>query len=69
MGSALAARVRYAQVVKHPISAEKLTALIFAARLLKEYNAPWPPLMKQVLNELMLHYKQPQVVKAALRRV
>jgi hypothetical protein len=55
LGSALAARVRYAQVVKHPIPTEKLTALILAARLLKEYEAPWPPLMKQVLNEFMLH--------------
>ncbi|RYF12199.1 MAG: hypothetical protein EOO40_01815 [Deltaproteobacteria bacterium] len=51
LASTLAARVRYAQMVRRPIPAEQITALIQAARLLAEYEAPWPPLMKQVVND------------------
>ena len=52
LGSTLAARVKYAQVVRRPIPTEQVTALIQAARLLTEYQASWPPLMRQVVNDL-----------------
>ena len=35
-----------------PIPTEQVTALIQAARLLAEYQASWPPLMSQVVNDL-----------------
>ena len=52
LGSTLAARVRYAQMVRRPIPTEQIIALIQAARLLVEYEAPWPPLMRQVVSGL-----------------
>ena len=50
LDSTLAARVRYSQMVRRPVPTEQITALIQAARLLAEYEAPWPSGMKQVVD-------------------
>ena len=52
LGSTLAARVRHSQVVRRPIPTEQITALIQAAQLLTEYQASWPPLMREVVHDL-----------------
>ena len=54
LGSTIAARVKYAQVVRRPVPTEQIAALIQAARLLTEYEAPWPPLMRQVVIDLSI---------------
>jgi len=52
LATALAARVRYAQLVGRPVYEEQITALVGAARLLDAENAPWPPMVEEVLTEL-----------------
>ena len=52
LATALAARVRYAQLVGRPVYQEQITALVGAARLLDAENAPWPPMVEEVLTEL-----------------
>ncbi|MGH1571359.1 hypothetical protein ACRAWG_12505 [Methylobacterium sp. P31] len=52
LATALAARVRYAQLVGRPIYEAQIAALVSAARLMDEENAPWPPMVEEVLTEL-----------------
>ncbi|SDN54695.1 hypothetical protein SAMN05216360_10978 [Methylobacterium phyllostachyos] len=52
LATALAARVRYAQLVGRPVYEEQIAALVGAARLLDAENAPWPPMVEEVLTEL-----------------
>ncbi|MBE7249180.1 MAG: hypothetical protein INR63_29930 [Actinomycetospora chiangmaiensis] len=52
LATALAARVRYAQLVGRPVYEEQISALVNAARLMDEQNAPWPPMVEEVLTEL-----------------
>jgi hypothetical protein len=52
LATALAARVRYAQLVGRPVYEEQVSALVGAARLMDEENAPWPPMVEEVLTEL-----------------
>lgn len=52
LATALAARVRYAQLVGRPVYEEQIAALVSAARLMDEANAPWPPMVEEVLTEL-----------------
>ncbi|MBP1181959.1 hypothetical protein [Methylobacterium sp. PvR107] len=52
LATALAARVRYAQLVGRPIYEGQIAALVSAARLMDEANAPWPPMVEEVLTEL-----------------
>ena len=52
LATALAARVRYAQLVQRPIYEDQITALVRAARLLDEEKVPWPPMVEEVLMEL-----------------
>ena len=52
LATALAARVRYAQLVQRPIFEEQVNALVGAARLLDEERVPWPPMVEEVLMEL-----------------
>ena len=52
LATALAARVRYAQLVGRPIYDAQIAALVTAARLMDEENAPWPPMVEEVLTEL-----------------
>lgn len=52
LATALAARVRYAQLVGRPIYEGQIAALVSAARLMDEENAPWPPMVEEVLSEL-----------------
>jgi len=52
LATALAARVRYAQLVQRPIFEEQVDALVGAARLLDEERVPWPPMVEEVLMEL-----------------
>lgn len=52
LATALAARVRYAQLVGRPIYEPQIAALVTAARLMDEENAPWPPMVEEVLTEL-----------------
>lgn len=51
LASALAARVRYAQMVQGPILPDQIEALVAAARLLQDLDLPWPPLLEQVLHD------------------
>jgi hypothetical protein len=46
-----AERILEAQVTDRPPCPELFTALVGAAQLLEEHNAPWPPLVEQVLLE------------------
>ena len=52
LATALAARVRYAQLVGRPVFEEQIAALVNAARLMDEEHAPWPPMVEEVLTEL-----------------
>jgi hypothetical protein len=52
LATALAARVRYAQLVGRPVYEEQIAALVSAARFLDEQDAPWPPMVEEVLTEL-----------------
>ena len=52
LATALAARVRYAQLVGRPVYEEQISALVNAARLMDAENAPWPPMVEEVLTEL-----------------
>ncbi|EIZ83940.1 hypothetical protein WYO_3472 [Methylobacterium sp. GXF4] len=52
LATALAARVRYAQLVQRPVYEEQINALVGAARLLDEEKVPWPPMVEEVLMEL-----------------
>jgi hypothetical protein len=52
LATALAARVRYAQLVGRPIYEAQIAALVGAARLMDEAKAPWPPMVEEVLTEL-----------------
>jgi len=52
LATALAARVRYAQLVGRPVYDAQITALVSAARLMDAENAPWPPMVEEVLTEL-----------------
>ncbi len=52
LATALAARVRYAQLVGRPVYEEQIAALVGAARLMDDENAPWPPMVEEVLTEL-----------------
>ena len=51
LAMALAARLRYAQMVSLPVPPEQLTALARAARMLEECRVPSPSLVRQVLRE------------------
>jgi hypothetical protein len=52
LATALAARVRYAQLVGRPVYDAQITALVSAARLMDAENATWPPMVEEVLTEL-----------------
>ncbi|MDP4005992.1 hypothetical protein [Methylobacterium sp. NEAU K] len=52
LATALAARVRYAQLVRRPIYEDQISALVRAARLMDEEKVPWPPMVEEVLMEL-----------------
>lgn len=52
LATALAARVRYAQLVGRPVYEAQIVALVGAARLMDAENAPWPPMVEEVLAEL-----------------
>ncbi|SDA09710.1 hypothetical protein SAMN02799622_00240 [Methylobacterium sp. UNC378MF] len=52
LATALAARVRYAQLVGRPVYEAQISALVSAARLMDEEKAPWPPMVEEVLTEL-----------------
>ncbi|MEE7505290.1 hypothetical protein [Methylobacterium mesophilicum] len=52
LATALAARVRYAQLVGRPVYEAQISALVGAARLMDEERAPWPPMVEEVLTEL-----------------
>ena len=52
LATALAARVRYAQLVGRPVYEEQITALVGAARLMDAENTSWPPMVEEVLTEL-----------------
>ncbi|WCS24605.1 hypothetical protein LOK46_26325 [Methylobacterium sp. NMS14P] len=52
LATALAARVRYAQLVGRPVYEAQIAALVGAARLMDEERAPWPPMVEEVLTEL-----------------
>lgn len=51
LSSALAARVRYAQMVQGPIVPEHIEALVAAAILITDHGLTWPPLVEQVLHD------------------
>ena len=59
LSSALAARVRYAQMVQGPILPAQVDALVAAAMLLQEHDAPWPSLVEQVLHDLAQTFEAP----------
>ena len=44
--------MRYAQLVGRPVYEEQISALVSAARLMDEENAPWPPIVEEVLTEI-----------------
>lgn len=46
-----AERILEAQMTERPPSRELFVAFVSAARLLEEYDVPWPPLVEQVLFE------------------
>jgi hypothetical protein len=52
LATALAARVRYAQLVGRPDYEAQIAAMVGAARLMDEEKAPWPPMVEEVLTEL-----------------
>ncbi|MCJ2020243.1 MULTISPECIES: hypothetical protein [unclassified Methylobacterium] len=52
LATALAARVRYAQLVGRPVYDAQITALVSAARLMDAEHATWPPMVEEVLTEL-----------------
>ena len=52
LATALAARVRYAQLVQRPVYEDQINALVGAARLLDAEKVPWPPMVEEVLLEL-----------------
>jgi hypothetical protein len=52
LATALAARVRYAQLVGRPVYEAQIAALVSAARLMDEEKASWPPMVEEVLTEL-----------------
>lgn len=52
LATALAARVRYAQLVQRPVYEDQITALVGAARLLDAAKVPWPSMVEEVLMEL-----------------
>ncbi|MGV7034787.1 hypothetical protein [Methylobacterium symbioticum] len=51
LAMALAARLRYAQMVSLPVPPEQVTALARAAQVLSESRVPPPSLIRQVLQE------------------
>lgn len=51
LAMALAARLRYAQMVGLPVPPEQVAALARAARMLEECRVPSPSLVRQVLRE------------------
>ncbi|WP_457106900.1 hypothetical protein [Methylobacterium sp. P5_C11] len=52
LATALAARMRYAQLVGRPVYEAQIAALVGAARLMDEEKVPWPPMVEEVLTEL-----------------
>ncbi|TXM66179.1 hypothetical protein FV229_13515 [Methylobacterium sp. WL120] len=65
LSSALAARVRYAQMVRGPILPAQVDALLAAAMLLQEHEVPWPSLLEQVLHDLAQDLEHPEPSAAA----
>lgn len=59
LSSALAARVRYAQMVGGPILPAQIEALLDAAKLLQACDVPWPPLVEQVLHDVAKELESP----------
>ncbi len=51
LAMALAARLRYAQMVSLPVPPEQVSALARAAQVLSESRVPPPSLVRQVLQE------------------
>lgn len=52
LSSAIAARIRYAQMVRSSVQPDQVRALLEAAKLLHAYDLPWPPLVEQVLHDV-----------------
>ena len=50
--TALCDQVLDAQIMVRPVPDEQIRALVNAARLLREHDAEWPPLLTQVLHEI-----------------
>lgn len=51
LATLMADRILEAQITGRQIQPEQFTALVSAAQLLEDHNAPWPPLLEQVLFE------------------
>ncbi|WP_419828644.1 hypothetical protein [Methylobacterium sp.] len=52
LSTALAEQMLEAQVMGQPIPTQKFTALVGAARFLKDNNMAWPPLVEEVVHEI-----------------
>ena len=63
LATELAARVRYAQIVGRPIPAEQVTALVAAARLLQDYEEPWPHVVAEVVQEFADDLDKPEATE------
>lgn len=60
-----AERILETQVTDRPPSQELFTALVSAAQLLEDHNAPWPPLVEQVLFEAGRRFSEADAAREA----
>ncbi|GJE57838.1 hypothetical protein EKPJFOCH_4360 [Methylobacterium thuringiense] len=58
--AALTDQILDAQIMNRPISEDQVQALAKAARLLHDNDIPWPPMLTQVLDELVQDGTEPE---------
>lgn len=53
LATALSDHVLEAQITKRDIAPDQIAALVRAAGLLQDHGVPWPPLLQQVLHDVV----------------
>ncbi|MBB2961804.1 hypothetical protein [Methylobacterium sp. R2-1] len=63
-----AERILEAQITDRPLSRDLFKALVCAAQLLEDHNAPWAPLVEQVLYEAGKRFREADAAREATDR-